>query len=132
MLAHRPWLILILAELAASKKSLSREDTDLLSITLSTLYLLDTLMHLLRRRADTIDLLAYRLDWESMRFLLAKEALALEKDMRKFVYEKAWSINLYEDGLVGNGPGGSEGASKPRRFRSFTSISVLYTSFVQT
>ncbi|CDZ98760.1 phospholipase b [Phaffia rhodozyma] len=105
---------------AASKKSLSREDTDLLSITLSTLCLLDTLMHLLRVRADTIDLLSYRLEWDTMRFALAKEFIALEREMKKFVSEKVrWSIKAYDAPSIGN-----ETTGESSRSRQLTDESV--------
>lgn len=84
---------------AASQKSLSVSDTDLLSITLSTLYLLDTLLHLLRARAETLDLLALRLQWDAMRFAVGRETEAIEKDVRAFVEGKGqWGVEKYEKG----------------------------------
>jgi hypothetical protein len=84
---HRP---------AASAKSLSRTDTDLLEITLSTLFLLDTLLHLLRDRGDTLDLLALRLDWDSRRASIALDVGAIERDVKLFVEQRGrWSIDAY-------------------------------------
>ncbi|KAL7413086.1 hypothetical protein BDY24DRAFT_72903 [Mrakia frigida] len=93
---------------AASQKSLSISDTHLLSITLSTLFLLDTLLHLLRARGETLDLLALRLQWDAMRFAVAKETEALERDVKKFVEGKGrWGVEKYEkSGLGGSGNGG--------------------------
>lgn len=82
---------------AASQKSLSREDTDLLDITLSALFLLDTLLHLLRDRADTLDLLTLRLDWDSRRWSIATDVGAIKSDVRAFVETKgSWSPDAYK------------------------------------
>ncbi|KAG9088096.1 hypothetical protein FS749_002417, partial [Ceratobasidium sp. UAMH 11750] len=49
---------------AATQRNLSREDTDLIEVTLTTLRALDQLLHLLRSRSDNLDLMAMRLTWE--------------------------------------------------------------------
>lgn len=92
---------------AASQKSLSRGDTDLLDITLSTLFLLDTLLHLLRDRADTLDLLALRLDWDARRLDIAHDVGSVERDVRAFVEGKGrWSLDAYRRPT--EGPAGGE------------------------
>lgn len=97
---------------AASLKSLSVSDTDLLSITLSTLFLLDTLLHLLRARGETLELLALRLQWDAMRFAVGRETEGLERDVKAFVEGKGrWGVEKYEKGGTlgssgGNGGGG--------------------------
>jgi hypothetical protein len=110
--------------LAASKKSLSRSDTDLLSITLSTLYLLDTLLHLLRSRGETLDLLALRLDWDALRFSIAHETRAIQKDVQAFAEDKArWAADKYEghtkEGSSGTSPSRSGRASNSQRYREW-------------
>ena len=81
-------------------------DTDLLSITLSTLYLLDTLLHLLRARAETLDLLALRLQWDAMRFAVGRETKALERDVTSFVEGKGrWGLDKYEKSSSTGGMG---------------------------
>lgn len=93
---------------AASQKNLSFSDTDLLSLTLSTLYLLDTLLHLLRARGETLDLLALRLQWDSMRFSIATETEALERDVKAFVEGKGrWGLDTYGKSAAGAGGGSS-------------------------
>jgi hypothetical protein len=95
---------------AASQKSLSASDTDLLSITLSTLYLLDTLLHLLRARAETLDLLSLRLQWDALRFNVGGETQALERDVCSFVEGKArWGLEKYEKSVD------LDGLGSPRR-----------------
>lgn len=44
-----------------SKQELSPEDTDLIEITLTTLFAVDRLLHLLRQRRKALTLLGYRL-----------------------------------------------------------------------
>lgn len=99
---------------AASLKSLSVSDTDLLSITLSTLFLLDTLLHLLRARGETLDLLALRLQWDSMRFAVARETEGLERDVKAFVEGKGrWGVEKYEKGGLNSSGGGGSGMGSP-------------------
>ncbi|GAA5824521.1 hypothetical protein JCM11251_000457 [Rhodosporidiobolus azoricus] len=47
-----------------SKQALSPRDTDLIEITLTTLFAVDKLLHLLRNRRKALSLLGYRLQWE--------------------------------------------------------------------
>ncbi|GAA5907905.1 hypothetical protein JCM6882_001522 [Rhodosporidiobolus microsporus] len=47
-----------------SKQALSPKDTDLIEITLTTLFAVDKLLHLLRNRRKALSLLGYRLQWE--------------------------------------------------------------------
>ncbi|GAA5988261.1 hypothetical protein JCM10908_002135 [Rhodotorula pacifica] len=47
-----------------SKQALSPRDTDLIEITLTTLFSVDKLLHLLRHRRRALTLLRYRLQWE--------------------------------------------------------------------
>ena len=57
------WCLII----AATQRNLSPEDTDLIEITLATLFGLDRLIHLLRIRSEALDLVDLRLTWEDNR-----------------------------------------------------------------
>lgn len=57
------WCLII----AATQRNLSPEDTDLIEITLATLFGLDRLIHLLRIRSEALDLVDLRLTWEDKR-----------------------------------------------------------------
>lgn len=48
---------------AASQKALNAEDTDLIEITLTTLFALDKLLHLLRQRSKALRLVDARILW---------------------------------------------------------------------
>lgn len=50
-----------LAPADKSKQALSPRDTDLIEITLTTLFAVDRLLHLLRQRRKALTLLSYRL-----------------------------------------------------------------------
>ncbi|KAH9071654.1 hypothetical protein EDB83DRAFT_2517469 [Lactarius deliciosus] len=52
---------------AASKRNLSPEDTDIIELTLTTIYEFDKLLRLLRDRSENLDLLGTRLSWEEQR-----------------------------------------------------------------
>ncbi|GAA5852857.1 hypothetical protein JCM8547_004711 [Rhodosporidiobolus lusitaniae] len=49
-----------------SKQALSPRDMDLIEITLTTLFAVDKLLHLLRNRRKSLVLLGYRLQWEDV------------------------------------------------------------------
>lgn len=75
---------------------MSRTDTDLLEITFSTLFLLDTLLHLLRDRGDKLDLLALRLNWDARRAGIALDISAYERDVTLFIEQRGrWSFETY-------------------------------------
>ena len=59
----------VLFVLAATQRNLSPEDTDLIEITLTTLFALDKLLHLLRDHSELLNLLGICLTWEEQRFL---------------------------------------------------------------
>ncbi|KAH9173411.1 hypothetical protein EDB89DRAFT_1959717 [Lactarius sanguifluus] len=52
---------------AASKRNLSPQDTDIIELTLTTIYEFDKLLRLLRDRSENLDLLGTRLSWEEQR-----------------------------------------------------------------
>ncbi|KAG8796303.1 hypothetical protein FRC12_000718 [Ceratobasidium sp. 428] len=76
----------------AAQRNLSREDTGLIEVTLTTLLALDRLIHLLRGRSESLDLMATRLAWEDQRMFYWSEREAILVDLRAFVANRAqWS-----------------------------------------
>ncbi|CEL59424.1 hypothetical protein RSOLAG1IB_03357 [Rhizoctonia solani AG-1 IB] len=82
---------------AATQRNLSREDTDLIEVTLTTLLALDRLLHLLRGRAENLELMSIRLTWEEQRLLTWNEHHSILADLRAFITNRArWSIASLE------------------------------------
>ncbi|KAI0721923.1 hypothetical protein C8T65DRAFT_629665 [Cerioporus squamosus] len=82
---------------AAAQRNLSPADTDLIEITLTTIYALDKLLHLLRDRSDNLDLLGVRLTWEERRIAAWMDLHKLLDDLRTFLSTRArWSPAVYE------------------------------------
>ncbi|KAG8846350.1 hypothetical protein FRB96_002020 [Tulasnella sp. 330] len=82
---------------AKSEQSLSPEDTDLIELTLETLFALDKLIHLLRVRADNLEQVDLRLKWEELRVGAWRDRKALLDDISRFVKTKArWSSSVYD------------------------------------
>jgi len=76
---------------------LSPEDTDLIEITLTTIYEFDKLLHLLRGRSESLDLLGVRLSWEEQRVAAWDDRQKLLCDLRAFLAAHArWSPAAYE------------------------------------
>ncbi|KAI0356724.1 hypothetical protein OH77DRAFT_1520211 [Trametes cingulata] len=83
---------------AAAQRNLSPADTDLIEITLTTIYALDKLLHLLRDRSDNLELLSIRLTWEERRIAAWAELRKLLDDLREFLVNRArWSPSVYEN-----------------------------------
>ncbi|KAH9894215.1 hypothetical protein C8Q73DRAFT_694913 [Cubamyces lactineus] len=83
---------------AAAQRNLSPADTDLIEITLTTIYALDKLFHLLRDRSDNLELLNIRLTWEERRVAAWAELRKLLDDLRSFLTTRArWSPTVYEN-----------------------------------
>ncbi|KAG9006560.1 hypothetical protein FRB90_009863, partial [Tulasnella sp. 427] len=83
---------------AKSEQNLSPEDTDLIELTLQTLFALDKLMHLLRVRRDMIEQMDMRLRWEDLRVGAWKERRAILDDIDRFVKTRArWSATVYDE-----------------------------------
>ena len=69
----------------------------MIELTLTTIYALDKLLHLLRDRSDNLDLLGIRLDWEEQRSASWKERRKLLEDLETFISSRArWSPSIYE------------------------------------
>ncbi|TBU42137.1 hypothetical protein BD309DRAFT_866914 [Dichomitus squalens] len=83
---------------AAAQRNLSPADTDLIEITLTTIYSFDKLLHLLRDRLDNLNLLGVRITWEERRIGAWQELRKLLEDMRDFLGTRArWSPAVYEN-----------------------------------
>ncbi|KAN0066034.1 hypothetical protein ACQY0O_000127 [Thecaphora frezii] len=75
---------------------MSARDTDLIEITLDTIYSLDKLQKTLAGRKATLDLARQRLTWERRLCECWKEYCVLERELRTFVEKRArWSSSEY-------------------------------------
>ncbi|KAJ3766372.1 hypothetical protein FB446DRAFT_849723 [Lentinula raphanica] len=82
---------------AATQRNLSPEDTDLIELTLTTIYALDKLLHLLRDRSETLDLLGVRLSWEEQRIASWVDRRRIIADLQTFLESRAqWSTAVYD------------------------------------
>ncbi|KZT20743.1 hypothetical protein NEOLEDRAFT_1140266 [Neolentinus lepideus HHB14362 ss-1] len=82
---------------AASKRNLSPEDTDLIELTLTTIYQLDKLLHLLRDRTEHFDLLGTRLTWEEQRVGAWLDYRQVMRDILEFLEGRArWTAAIYD------------------------------------
>ncbi|GJE84717.1 hypothetical protein PsYK624_007930 [Phanerochaete sordida] len=82
---------------AAASRNLSPADTDLIEITLTTIYTLDKLIHLLRDRSDNLELLGIRLTWEEKRRAAWTEVRNVTTELQQFLETRArWSPTVYE------------------------------------
>ncbi|KAI6047096.1 hypothetical protein EDC04DRAFT_2886920 [Pisolithus marmoratus] len=82
---------------AATQRHLSPEDTDLIELTLTTIFELDKLLHLLRDRSENLDLLCVRLTWEEQRAAAWSDLRKIFADIETFLATRArWSPSIYE------------------------------------
>ncbi|KAH9030162.1 hypothetical protein EDB85DRAFT_1964325 [Lactarius pseudohatsudake] len=82
---------------AASKRNLSPQDTDIIELTLTTIYEFDKLLHLLRDRSENLDLLGTRLSWEEQRCAAWADHRQLMLDLQSFLSQRArWSPSVYD------------------------------------
>jgi len=82
---------------AATQRHLSPEDTDLIELTLTTIYELDKLLHLLRDRSENLDLLGLRLTWEEQRRAAWIDRRRILAETETFLTTRArWSPSIYE------------------------------------
>lgn len=82
---------------AATQRNLSPADTDVIELTLTTIYELDKLLHLLRDRSENLDLLGIRLTWEEHRISGWVERRKIIGDLRTFLETRArWTPSVYE------------------------------------
>ncbi|TFK27034.1 hypothetical protein FA15DRAFT_666767 [Coprinopsis marcescibilis] len=86
---------------AATQRNLSPADTDLIEITLTTIFELDKLLHLLRDRTENLELLGIRLEWEENRSAAWKDRQAILEEMGAFIRGRVrWSSSIYESAVV--------------------------------
>ncbi|KAI0698913.1 hypothetical protein BC835DRAFT_628774 [Cytidiella melzeri] len=82
---------------AAAQRNFSPADTDIIEITLTTIYALDKLLHLLRERSDNLELLSDRLAWEEKRIGCWVELRSIVADLKHFLDTRArWSPSVYD------------------------------------
>jgi hypothetical protein len=82
---------------AAAKRNLSPQDTDIIELTLITIFEFDKLLHLLRDRSETLDLLGIRLTWEDHRNAAWSDRARIVQDVKTFLTSRArWSPSGYE------------------------------------
>jgi hypothetical protein len=82
---------------AATQRHLSPEDTDLIELTLTTIYELDKLLHLLRDRSESLDLMGIRLTWEEQRVGAWVDRRKILADLQSFLATHArWSPSAYD------------------------------------
>ncbi|KAG1820449.1 uncharacterized protein BJ212DRAFT_1340209 [Suillus subaureus] len=82
---------------AATQRHLSPEDTDVIELTLTTIYELDKLLHLLRDRSENLDLLGIRLTWEEQRRAAWSDRQKILADIENFLTTRArWTPTIYE------------------------------------
>ncbi|VDB90176.1 unnamed protein product [Peniophora sp. CBMAI 1063] len=102
---------------AAAKRNLSPQDTDLIEITLTTIFEFDKLLHLLRDRSEQLDLLGVRLTWEEHRIGAWSDRARILDDLEAFLTTRAkWSPSVYESVPPASDP------SSPSRRGSITSL----------
>lgn len=107
---------------AAAQRNLSPADTDLIEITLTTIYALDKLLHLLRGRSESLELLAVRLTWEEQRSAAWTDYHKVMKDLATFLKNRAqWSPSIYEN-VSGEGGNSPSGRDTPVRRGSIASV----------
>ncbi|KIP09886.1 hypothetical protein PHLGIDRAFT_296788 [Phlebiopsis gigantea 11061_1 CR5-6] len=82
---------------AATQRNLSPADTDLIELTLTTMYELDKLVHLLRDRSNKLVSLDIRLTWEERRRTSWTELRSLVPELLRFLETRArWSPSVYD------------------------------------
>ena len=82
---------------AATQRNLSPRDTDVIELTLTTIYELDKLLHLLRDRSEHLEMLGIRLTWEEYRQAGWKERRQIIEDLGAFAVTRArWNSTMYK------------------------------------
>ncbi|KAJ7507495.1 hypothetical protein B0H11DRAFT_127062 [Mycena galericulata] len=83
---------------AATQRNLSPADTDLIELTLTTIYELDKLLHLLRDRSENLELMGIRLSWEEFRTAAWIDRRTIIADLKAFLDTRArWTPAVYEE-----------------------------------
>lgn len=85
---------------AATQRNLSPEDTDVIELTLTTIYALDKLLHLLRDRSENLEMMNTRLTFEEYRSGAWKDRRQLVEDLQMFAATRGrWNPSVYEASL---------------------------------
>lgn len=88
---------------AATQRNLSPEDTDVIELTLTTIYALDKLLHLLRDRSENLEMMNTRLTFEEYRSGAWKDRRQLVEDLQMFAATRGrWNPSVYEASLNNN------------------------------
>ncbi|KAK4701836.1 hypothetical protein P7C70_g4387, partial [Phenoliferia sp. Uapishka_3] len=74
-----------------TQHDLSPADTDLIEITLTTLFAVDKLLHLLRNRRKALTLLNYRLRWEATVATASAEHQQIISNLPRFLQKSRWT-----------------------------------------
>ncbi|KAK7061475.1 growth arrest-specific 2-like protein [Favolaschia claudopus] len=107
---------------AATQRNLSREDTDLIELTLTTIYELDKLLHLLRDRSENLELLGIRLSWEEFRSAAWIDRRTIIADLKTFLDTRArWTPAVYEESV--NTPPPPSASNRRASLTSLASVS---------
>ncbi|KAF7301507.1 Growth arrest-specific 2-like [Mycena indigotica] len=109
---------------AATQRNLSPADTDLIELTLTTIYDLDKLLHLLRDRSENFELLNQRLRWEEFRSAAWVDRRTIISDLKTFLDIRAhWTPSVYEEATPTSPP-----PSTSNRRGSLTSLASSVAS----
>ncbi|PPQ99895.1 hypothetical protein CVT24_009576 [Panaeolus cyanescens] len=112
---------------AATQRNLSPADTDVIELTLTTIYELDKLLHLLRDRSDNLEMMGIRLTWEENRQAAWRERRQIIEDLHQFAATRArWDPIIYEASTA-SGP-----AEKPLSVASFSGDCISADAFSRT
>ncbi|RDB23195.1 hypothetical protein Hypma_009619 [Hypsizygus marmoreus] len=102
---------------AATQRNLSPADTDVIELTLTTIYELDKLLHLLRDRSELLELLSVRLTWEESRIAAWVDRRKILEDLGTFLETRArWNPSVYDTAVRPEEP------QDPKRRMSVTSL----------
>ncbi|KAG5654056.1 hypothetical protein H0H81_007782 [Sphagnurus paluster] len=105
---------------AATQRNLSPADTDVIEITLTTIYELDKLLHLLRDRSENLELLGLRLAWEESRISAWMDRRKILEDLQTFLDTRLrWNPSVYDNTTI---PDDTPGPHDPKRRASVTSF----------
>lgn len=92
----------------------------MIELTLTTIYELDKLLHLLRDRSENLELLSVRLTWEENRIGSWKDCRRIINDLNVFLTKRArWSPSIYDPSPM------AEDVTMPSRRASVTSLASI-------
>ncbi|BGO92228.1 hypothetical protein NBRC10512_000960 [Rhodotorula toruloides] len=110
-----------------SKQELSPRDTDLIELTLTTLFAVDKLLSLLRQRRKALTLLGYRLKWEEATASAWTSRRRLLADLPTFVAKARWSPTSANESTLAHSASGLL-APKSDLTRSSSSTMLAFSS----